>query len=234
MLPVFLLSFGGLLLALLLFRYPLPESPFCETRDAPAVLSNAELLRRYPRFTLVLVACFLLAGSQNAITTYMIHIAAKVGGGESTTGTAYFISGLVELPAMLLFTKVRRRIPLETPLSVCAVFFIVRAGSLLLASTPLTMFLACSLQFFAYAILAVSTVYFAAQEIDIANQVKGQALICTASSGIGAAFGSLCGGRLLDIGGVNAMLTFCVCSAVAGTAVMFFSLYSKRLKGSKV
>ena len=232
-LPIFLLAFSGLLLALLLFRYPLPDAPAYEAKNTPVVLSNAALLRRYPRFTLVLVACFLLVGSQNAITTYMIHIAAKVGGGETTTGTAYFISGIVELPAMLLFTKVRRKVPLRTLLPACSVFFVVRAGALLLAATPPAMFLACSLQFFAYAILAVSTVYFAAQEIDIANQVKAQALIYTASSGVGAAFGSLCGGRLLDWGGVNAMLTFCCLSAAAGMCLMTFALQFKRPKGAK-
>jgi len=230
-LPIFLLAFGALLLALLLFRYALPESPSREAKDAPAVLSNAALLRRYPRFTLVLLACFLLVCSQNAITTYMIHIAAKVGGGESTTGTAYFISGMVELPAMLLFTKVRRKVPLKTLLPVCSVFFVFRAGAMLLAATPLALFLACSLQFFAYAILAVSTVYFAAQEIDMANQVKAQALIYTASSGVGAAFGSLLGGWLLDLGGVDTMLRFCVCCALAGVAVMFSTLHTKRPKG---
>ena len=233
-LPIFLLAFSGLLLALLLFRYPLPDAPAYEAKNTPVVLSNAALLRRYPRFTLVLVACFLLVGSQNAITTYMIHIAAKVGGGETTTGTAYFISGIVELPAMLLFTKVRRKVPLRTLLPACSVFFVVRAGALLLAATPPAMFLACSLQFFAYAILSVSTVYFAAQEIDIANQVKAQALIYTASSGVGAAFGSLCGGRLLDWGGVNAMLTFCCLSAAAGMCLMTFALHFKRPKGANI
>ena len=233
-LPVFLAAFGCLLLALLLFRYPLPPLQADEAKNPPVVLSNAALLRRYPRFTLVLLACFLLVGSQNAITTYMIHIAGSVGGGADLTGIAYFISGIVELPSMLLFGKLRRKFSLRPMMLICAAFFVVRSSAFLLAGSAVTMLLACSLQFFAYAVLAVSTVYFAAQEIDMANQVKGQALIYTASSGIGAAYGSLCGGRLLDLGGVNAMLTFCICSAVAGTAVMFFSLYTKRLKGNNL
>ena len=233
-LPVFLISFGALLLALALFRYPLPPLPNTGARVAPTVLSNAALLRHYPRFTLMLVACFLLMGSQNAITTYMIHIADKVGGGESATGTAYFISGIMELPAMLLFTRMRRKLSLRTLMLGCSVFFVVRSTAFLLSGSTLAMYGACSVQFFAYAILAISTVYYVTEEIDIANQVKGQALIYTASSGIGAAFGSLCGGALLDRGGVNAMLTFCICSAVAGVIVMALCLYSKRLKGDRL
>ena len=220
-LPVFLISFAALFLALLLFRYPLPALSVGETKIAPTVLSNAALLRRYPRFTLLLVACFLLMGSQNAITTYMIHIADKVGGGETATGTAYFISGLMEMPAMLLFARVRRKVSLKTLMMLCAVAFVVRAAAFLLAGSTIAMYAACSVQFFAYAVLAISTVYYVTEEIDTANQVKGQALIYTAS------FGSLMGGRLLDLGGANAMLTFCILSGCAGAAVMALTLYGR-------
>ena len=227
-LPVFLISFAALFLALLLFRYPLPVLSVGEAKIAPTVLSNAALLRHYPRFTLLLVACFLLMGSQSAITTYMIHIADKVGGGETATGTAYFISGLMEMPAMLLFARVRRKVSLKTLMMLCSVAFVVRAAAFLLAGSTIAMYAACSVQFFAYAVLAISTVYYVTEEIDTANQVKGQALIYTASSGIGAAFGSLMGGRLLDLGGANAMLTFCILSGCAGVAVMALTLYGRR------
>ncbi len=233
-LPIFLAAFAALFLALVLFRYPLPALQAGEDLNPPVILSNAALLRRYPRFTLVLVACFLLVGSQNAITTYMIHIAGKVGGGADITGIAYFLSGIMELPSMLLFGKLRRKFSLRPLMLLCSIFFVVRSTAFLLAGSTYAVFLACSLQFFAYAVLAISTVYYVTEEIDLANQVKGQALIYTASSGIGAAFGSLCGGRLLDLGGVNTMLTFCICSAAAGAAVMFFALYTKRSKGNKL
>ena len=226
--PVFLVTFATLFLLLLFFRFDLPAPAATEVRVAPAVLSNAALLRHYPRFTLVLLSCFLLMGSQNAITTYMIHIADKVGGGEGTTGTAYFISGLVELPAMLLFARLRRKFSLKLLMMGCAVFFLVRSTAFLISASATAVYLACSLQFFAYAILAVSSVYYVSTQIDTANQVKGQALIYTAMAGIGAAFGSLCGGRLLDMGGVQAMLIFCVISACAGVAVMALALYGRR------
>lgn len=227
-LPVFLISFAALLLALVLFRYPLPPLSAGEAKVAPTVLSNAALLRHYPRFTLLLVACFLLMGSQNAITTYMIHIADKVGGGETATGTAYFISGLVEMPAMLLFARMRRKVSLKTLMLLCSVAFVVRAAAFLLSDSTIAMYAACSVQFFAYGILAITTVYYVTEEIDTANQVKGQALIYTAASGIGGAFGSLCGGRLLDLGGVNAMLTFCIVAACAGAAVVALALCGHR------
>ena len=206
-LPVFLLFSGALLLALFLFRYP--------------------------RFALMLAACFLLVCSQTTLNTFMIQIVGKVGGGESVTGTAYFLSSIVELPAMLLFAKVRRKIPLRTLLFLSAAFFTVRATFFLVAGSTLVIYIGCTMQFFAYALLAIATVYYVTEEIDEANQAKGQALIYIIPSGVGAAFGTLCGGRLLDVGGVDALLLFCVLAAAAGTAVMVPALYAKHPKGAK-
>lgn len=232
-LPVFLVFSGALLLALLLFRYPLPEISGQQAKDEPAALSNAALLRRYPRFALMLAACFLLVCSQMTLSTFMIQIAGKVGGGESVTGTAYFLSSIVELPAMVLFAKVRRKIPLRTLLFISASFFTVRAACFLVAGSTPVIYLACVLQFFAYALLAIATVYYVTEELDTANQAKGQALIYLIPSGMGAAFGTLCGGWLLDVGGVDALLIFCVLTAAAGTAVMVPALYPKHPKGAK-
>lgn len=232
-LPVFLLSFGALLLALLLFRHPLPAPQADAAKAAPAVLSNAALLRRYPAFTLLLVGCALLMASHSPVTTYMIHIVGKAGGGESELGVALFLSAAVELPAMLLFSRLRRRFSLRVLMLVCAASFAVRNAAFLLAASPIAVYIACMLQFFEYAIFIPATVYYVTEEIDTANQVKGQALIYTASSGIGSALGTLCSGRLLDSAGVNGMLLFCLCSALLGTAVTILSLYSKRLKGGQ-
>ena len=233
-LPVFLISSGALLLALFLFRYPLPPVSETAAKEMPVGLSNTALLRRYPQFTLMLAACFLLVGSQSTLNTYMLQIVGKVGGGESVTGTAYFVSSVVELPAMLLFARARRKFSLKTLLLTSAVFFVIRCTVFLLAGSTLTIYFACSLQFFAYAILALATVYYVTEEIDLANQAKGQALIYIISSGPGAAFGSLCGGWLLDSAGVQSLLVFCLACAAAGAAMMFLSLNSQRPKGAKL
>lgn len=230
-LPVFLICSGALLLALFFFRYPMPPAPEAPDGNVPAGLSHAALLRRYPRFALMLAACFLLVGSQSTLNTYMIQIVGKVGGGESVTGTAYFISSVVELPTMLLFARARRKFSLRTLLLVSAVFFVVRSGFFLAATSTFTIYFACSLQLFAYAILALATVYYVTEELDMANQAKGQALIYIISSGPGAAFGSLCGGWLLDRAGVQPLLVFCLACAAAGAAIMFAALRTKYPKG---
>jgi len=76
-------------------------------------------------------------------------------------------------------------------------------------------YLASVLQFFEYGIFTPATVYYVVEHIDRGNQVKGQALISVASSGVGSACGSLCCGLILDRAGVSGMLLFEVACAAA-------------------
>lgn len=231
LMPVFLTCFGGLLAALLLMRYPLPSlDTDSKARVAPVVLSNFSLLRHYPRFALMLAACALLQISRIPAITYMNHIVGKVGGTESAMGVALFISALVELPAMVIFTRLRRKLPLHWLLIGCSLFFVLRDVLFLLAGTTTVVYLACAMQAPSYAIFLPATVYYVTEEIDIANQVKGQALVYTATSGIGSALGSLCSGYLLDHGGVPSTLIFGTLCALLGAAVMTLALSSGKRK----
>ncbi len=225
--PVFLVCFGLLFVALWGFRYELP--PLSVTaRTAPTVLSNFGLLRRYPRFALLLVGGALLMAGHSSVTTYMFQIVGKVGGAEQMMGVAIFISGVVEVPAMVLFGRLRRRFSLRTLLTACAICFALRDVCLLLAGDAIGIYLAAALQFGEYAIFIPATVYYVTEELDSANQVKGQALIATASAGIGPALGTLVSGKILDAASVDGMLLFCLATAVVGTAVTVLSLRGKK------
>ena len=87
-----------------------------------------QLLRRYPAYTWLLVGCALLMACHSATCTYMIHIVGKVGGSESMMGSALAVAAFLELPAMGLFSRMRRKVPLAWLLIFCAAFFVIRAG----------------------------------------------------------------------------------------------------------
>ena len=129
---------------------------------------------------------------------------------------------------MLLFARVRRKLSLRTLMAASAVFFVLRAAGFLLAGSLPLFYLVCTLQCFGYAVMAISTVYYVTEELDAVNQAKGQALIYILPSGVGAAFGSLVGGWLLDHGGVNAMLLYCTLSAAAGAVLMVPALFRRK------
>ena len=191
------------------------------------VLSGGQLLRCYPAYTWLLVGCALLMACHSATCTYMIHIVGKVGGSESMMGSALAVAAFLELPAMGLFSRVRRKVPLAWLLIFCAVFFVIRAGLFWAARSVPVLYLAAALDFFEYGIFIPATVYYVAEHIDPANQVKGQSLMGMATTGVGSAFGNFVSGQLLDRTGVNGMLLFCTICATVGLLVVIYAVRKK-------
>ena len=220
MLPVLLAALAAQILSVWSFRYPLPPAAETTERAAPPVLSLRALLRKYPAFAVLLLGCALLQGSHNACNTYMIHIAAKVGAGEGLMGTILALSAFMELPSMALFPRIHRRLSLEALFRLCAAAFVARNVLFLLAASPVLLYVAAVIQFVEFGIFLPATVYYVAEKLDAANQVKGQGLIHVFSNGLGPAVMTAAGGRLIDSGGINAMLWFTSAGAALGFVVV--------------
>lgn len=220
--------FAGEMLLLLLLTWRFRASRTMEaTAGSGPVLSVGQVLRRYPAYTWLLVGCALLMACHSATCTYMIHIVGKVGGSESMMGSALAVAAFLELPAMGLFSRMRRKVPLVWLLIFCAVFFVIRAGLFWAARSVPVLYLAAALDFFEYGIFIPATVYYVAEHIDPANQVKGQSLMGMATTGVGSAFGNFVSGQLLDRTGVNGMLLFCTICATVGLLVVIYAVRKK-------
>ena len=220
--------FAGEMLLLLLLTWRFRASPTMEaTAGSGPVLSVGQVLRRYPAYTWLLVGCALLMACHSATCTYMIHIVGKVGGSESMMGSALAVAAFLELPAMGLFSRVRRKVPLAWLLIFCAAFFVIRAGLFWAARSVPVLYLAAALDFFEYGIFIPATVYYVAEHIDPANQVKGQSLMGMATTGVGSAFGNFVSGQLLDRAGVSGMLLFCSACAAVGLLVLIYAVRRK-------
>lgn len=219
-LPVFLVALAAQIAAVYTFRYPLPPVSAAREGEPPKVLGLWALLRKYPSFALLLIGCGLLQGAHNTCNTYMIHIASKVGAGESLMGILLALGAFMELPAMALFPRIHRRLSLRALFRICATAFLVKNLLFLLARTPVLLYVASLLQCVEFGIFLPATVYYVAEKLDAANQAKGQGLIHVFSNGLGPAVMTAVGGRLVDGGGINAMLRFAVIGSAVGLAVV--------------
>lgn len=219
--PLFLICFTVMFLTVYLFRRrPLPAG---SAEGTASVMSIAQLLKKYPRYSLTLLGCALAMAGRAPVTTYMNYVVGKAGGKEVAMGAALAIGAFMELPAMSLFETFKKRFSISTLFRFCVGMFVVRSLLYLTATSMALIYLSAVLNFFEYGIFLPATVYYVAQEIDSDNQVKGQALIHTASAGIGSAAGVLLSGRLLDLYGVNGMLLFTVVCTAMGFGVICLS-----------
>lgn len=232
-LPVFLAALAAQIVAVYTFRYPLPPAPELPEGERPPVLRFGALLRKYPAFAVLLLGCALLQGSHNACNTYMIHIAGKVGAGERLMGVILALCAFMELPAMTLFPRIHRRLSLRALFRLCAAAFVARNALFLLASSPVLLYVAAVLQCAEFGIFLPATVYYVVERLDAANQAKGQGLIHVFSNGLGPAVMTAVGGRLIDSGGINAMLGFTTAAAALGFAVVLAATSRILEKGRK-
>lgn len=180
-------------------------------------VSAVALMRAYPRFTLTLLATALFYSAHHIYNIYLNNILLRVGANESAMGLALAISAAVELPAMTFVSKYEKKLKCSTLFTIASCMVLVRLTVYAFAPSVVWMYAVQCLQFFEFGFFLPATVYYVARKLPAQAQLQGQSLIFVASNGLGAAFGSLVGGVLIDTPmGVHAALLFAaVCAALS-------------------
>lgn len=213
--PWAIVIFYGLFL-LSLALYPKQRAPRAESGAAAGLLG---FFRKYPRFMGVLGGCVLLFISHILLNNFTLQIIRTKGGDSSEMGVAMAIAALSELPTMLLFSKLLQKKGSWFWMRLTGVFFALKVlGSLLCRS--IAGFYALQLtQMFAWALIAVASVYYINAVMAPEDAVKGQAMYTMAYT-LGSVLGALLGGAMIDSLGVNAMLVFGAFAGTLGTVIV--------------
>lgn len=220
-LPAFYLTAVILLLiCLLIFR-----SPSIGTARVKAQKNEQEaLLKRYPRFALFLIGLVCLSAVHIFIDNFMLQILQNISGDSRSLGISVAIAGFTELPAMLVYKKLSRRVDGRRLLCCAAWLWWIKSVLTLLARTPMTMYAVQLLQFVSYAIYVPATVDYIARTLPERDFLKGQALSGSAFT-LGSLLATLIGGRLIDALGVSralgGMQIFAFVGALFFTAALF-------------
>ena len=134
---------------------------------------------------------------------------------------------------MLLFMRLRSRgVSSGRLFCLSSVFFILKPLALYFAASVTQVYLCLLLQFFTSGFYLPLVPYYVTDTVDSANQVKGQALISTAGTGIGAALASLFGGAICDMLGVDGGILFAAAVAAGGSLCIFLSTAGRRKAGA--
>lgn len=198
-------------------------------------LSTGEFLKTHGFFVILMCGVALFSGGQSIVGTFLHLVIEEVGGTSATQGLAMFLASGSEMPAMFLFLFLRRK-----KMSGSTIF---RIASIFYITKPLAMLLALAMQSETAAVLGMLTQglslglyiplvpYFVSVTIDKANQVKGQALLATASC-IGSAAANLFGGAICDLLGIRGSLLSAVVLTTAGSACVFLATAKLKKTGS--
>ena len=191
-------------------------------RAAPAAAARGgsplAFLARYPRYTVLLIGLTLIFTQHYAQNNYLLQILTNLGGDSQAFGLSMSLSAVMELPAMLSFSRLVRRFSASTLLKVSCVFYLCKALVITTAPTLTVAVLAQTLQMLAFALYTPASVYYANMRIDEADRVKGQAYL-TMTMMLGGVFGSLFGGFLIDRFGFAVMQWSLTAVSAAGMAI---------------
>ncbi|TFJ77469.1 MFS transporter [Carnobacterium maltaromaticum] len=212
------------------FKMPrvLKEEPDLSICNSPSkkTFKLAELttfFKRYHNLYLLLISVCCLFIFHNIISTYLIQIMQNVGGSDTDFGISLALAASVELPTMMGFAYLVRKIKGSTLLKVSAIFFTVKALVFLLAPSVGVIYLGQILQALSFALYIPASVYYMNELMEPTDRIKGQAIIMVAMT-LGGVFGNLIGGILLDNFTIFVMLVAGVIFSLLGTLLLCYSV----------
>lgn len=200
----------------LVITYPVCPVEENTSGPAPAPHSALWLMRQNPSFALMLVAILFGLTGCLPMSNFLVNVVTSRGGTTGDLGTALFVMAAFELPTAFIFQRLYRRLGGGRLLLMSMIFCFLKALALFLSPSLPFVLLSQPLQMLGYGLFTPTSVYYVNESVPPEDQVKGQTLMMVASNGLGGVLGSLFAGSILDLGGPNAMLGFCMaCSAAA-------------------
>lgn len=208
------------------FRAQPPRSDAPVGRPQPILT----LLRRNPRFFLMLLAILLSLTACLPMSSFLVNILTDRGNSGSSLGLAYFLMASFELPTAFFFQRLLRRFGSGKLLLLSMLFVVFKALALAAATNTAGVLLSQPLQVLGYGLFTPASVFFVDESVPPADRVRGQTMMMVASNGLGGMLGGMVGGRLLDLAGSTVMLL--VCAALGGLSLLIGAA-ALRLRGAE-
>lgn len=216
MLPVFLL-------ALTFLSIPregrLEEVSFTAGRTQ----GGAKELFQNTSFVCLLVGMAILFFAHSTTGYFGIQVVRSVGGDEADLGRLVALLAVVELPAMILFSRIEKRFPIVTLIRFSAVMFVLKSILIAFSTTMTALYFACLTHGLAYAVLAPAVVDYAGRIAGKNNGTLAQSLLTIAMMS-GSFICSFVGGIIIDAAGAKTFLFIASLVCAVGALTIVFGM----------
>lgn len=200
--------------------------------DRPRGSSLLAFARGNRRFCVLLLGTALMFFDYNAVSNFMINVVRNLGGDASTMGSLIGFMAAVEIPTMILYSRVFKG-PRSSALalSISFVFLSLKAAGVAAASTIPQLTAVILLQIPSFALYTAAIVPYVTQTVPYEDSAKAQSLAYTMTL-VGSVLASLLAGPMYDVLSVTATLWIACGVCVAGTVIALFG--TERGKGAWV
>ena len=180
-----------------------------------------------PRFFILLIGTALLFFTHNTINNFLINIVRFDGGDTSTLGALHGYIAAVEIPVMVFYSRIFRKVKNSSVLRVAFVFFILKSAAIAASRTIPQLTASYTMPAPSFALYAAAIVPYVTETIAKEDSAKAQSLAYTMTT-CGGILASLIGGKLYDMLPVPTTVWIACSVSVIGTAACFIGLQSKR------
>ena len=192
-------------------------APLARLTAIGAVLRNATLVR----FLAVVLITWTSATTINAF--FSIHL-GEIGAPQSLVGIAWALGALVEVPIMLAFPLLLRRVGLDRLLVVGAVLFALRAAAIVVTRDPLVVTLSMLLHGGAFALFLVGGVMYVSRHAPAGAAATAQGLLVAIVFGLAQVVGPSVGGLLAESIGLQSTFGLAGIGSLAAVGVLAWVL----------
>lgn len=193
------------------------------TSDSFDINSIKNFIEKYRTFFLFLVGVMGFYFGHVLINNFLFQITVNVGGDEADTGGLLALQAIVELPAMIFFTKLKDWFGSKKLLSISAVFYLVKIFATTVATSVGMLYFSMIFQALAFAIFIPASVHFVDEIMSKKDAVKGQAFVTVAMT-LSNLLSSIIGGILIRLCGVTFSLWFGTIVTLGGVALSIYGL----------
>ncbi|MBR5229732.1 MAG: MFS transporter [Firmicutes bacterium] len=179
-------------------------------------------IKRNKLFVVINVACLGIFFGNSILNNFMLQVVEGVGGSSEDMGRIFSVMAFLEIPALALFDRIRKRFSCQFLLKVGAISFFIKILLIYLADSVTMLYVAHLFQTTSFGIFLPAMVLFINEIMAKGEAVKGQALY-TVMTTVSSVAASICGGFVLDYSGPKFLLLLSsVFTIIGAAAVLIF------------
>lgn len=201
----------------------IPESPVPDEEE----INLTQFVKRNKLFVAMNVACIGIFFGNSILNSFMLQVVEGVGGNSEDMGRILSVMAFLEIPALVLFDKIRQKFSCQFLLKVSSICFALKILLIYLSDSVSMIYAAHLLQTFSYGLFLPAMVLFINETMARGEAVKGQALY-TVMTTVASVIASISGGFILDISSPKMLLL--VSTALTIIGMIFVVLLVDKIK----
>ncbi|MEE8807822.1 MAG: MFS transporter [Lactimicrobium sp.] len=180
-----------------------------------------DFIRNNKAFLVLNIGIMVMYYYNYIIGSFMLQVIKPLGGTVTDMGNLFALGAAMEIPAMVSFDWLRRRLSAAHALQVSMIGFSLKALLVLLAGNVTLVYVSQLLSFMAYGLFYPAIVQYTGERMKAGEAVKGQSMftIMMMASGIIA---NVSGGMILDAFGPHLLVLLSFVFCVIGSVIVIF------------